>query len=441
MKKQKLRIPTTFKLHLFIRNLSLILVGMTIYISAAIAHEREAYKGALPVPGTSEYSEYLTLNQAGIVLRKGEFRLYWKEDGDLEFNFYKTEKVWNSGTGGKGKILAFADDGILVIKDKVGEIIWSANKKAANKLKLQSDRNLVLFDSSDKIVWESGTTLTPLITSDVQAINADVEAAQDFVIPEDVDKKYIRIRAEGADGGKKQVKEAWGTTRFTVNGGAGATIKGLFEIGTGENMIPPGAIIRFIVGKKGATRTGQTTAGCEGGGGTGVIVKKPHDDKWYILLVAGGGGGAYSDCCTDKQPGKEANISENGSSGGGSNGGAGGKNGHSGDTPGWDQNGTGFPGSGIKDLEPDWDENTLPRGSSYGSGPFGYGAGGGRGTSGGGGGGYSGGGSGSAYQEGGGGGSYINKSMAIEKSLTANGTTSDTKDGYVKYKFTNSDSL
>ena len=222
--------------------------------------------------------------------------------------------------------------------------------------------------------------------------------------------------------------------------------------------------MRVIIGKKGATRTGQTTSGCQGGGGTAVFVKKPNDTNWYLLMVAGGGGGAYSDCCTDKNPGKQAKTSENGSSGNGFKGGDGGKDGFCGGAYEDPLNGFNFtkpansstyvggPGAGAFGCDKaSWpngnnDTESLPTGTkgfseSDSEGTWGFGGGGASGTSGGGGGGYSGGGYGSAYNSGGGGGSYINSSMVIEKVLTANGTTSDTKDGYVKYKFTNSDSL
>ncbi|MCB0563861.1 MAG: ricin-type beta-trefoil lectin domain protein [Phaeodactylibacter sp.] len=431
--------------------LAALILGLNL---SASAQPTEALRGALPIPGTSQTSEYLTLNQHGNVLYNNGTALRWEENGNLVLYFYGQEELWSSNTGGKGNMLVFQNsDGKLVIKNQTGNIIWSAPGTSGKTLKVLEDRNMVLFNGNNQQIWETNTTLPQLNGSSRTTVVFSGEKAQDFMIPSNTTAKYLYLHAEGADGGKREVKELWGTTRFTVNGGAGATVKGNFEIGTGTNMIPPGSILRFIVGAKGPTRTGQTTAGCAGGAGTAVFVKKPNIRDWHLLMVAGGGGGAYSDCCTDKHPGKQAEISESGSSGGGSNGTSGGSNGDAGEacvSIGGNPGGGAF-GSTRTSPDPAWpngnnDPSSLPTGSQrmqsggaiqHEASPWGFGGGGQEATSGAGGGGYSGGGTNGAYQSGGGGGSYFNDAMGSHKIMTANGSTSDTGHGYAKYELTN----
>ena len=160
-----------------------------------------------------------------------------------------------------------------------------------------------------------------------------------------------------------------------------------------------------------------------------------------MLITAGGGGGAYSDCCTKKVAGKQGKITTSGGSGAGPHPGAGGKNGKIGAFPPNDIF-TGYPGAGAFGdgttytiegwPDGDTDPKALPIGGSGGA--WGFGAGGRDGISGGGGGGYSGGGAGTAYNGGGGGGSYLSD-IAVKNIMKENGTTSDTKDGFVTYQF------
>lgn len=110
---------------------------------------------------------------------------------------------------------------------------------------------------------------------------------RDFYIPQNVQHDYLYLHAEGADGGARIVKEAGGSIRHIVNGGSGATIKAIFKIGTGTGEIPPGSLIRMIVGGAGKSRTSQASLSGGGGGGTAVLFKAP--DKSYsefqLLMV------------------------------------------------------------------------------------------------------------------------------------------------------------
>ena len=427
-------------------------------LSLALIAASTANKGALPVPKKSYTSEFLTLDQSGTILENDEVSLKWEDNGELVLYYYGIEILWSSETGGKGTLLTFnSRNGKLLIEDKKGNTIWSTEASGGNVLKVERKHNLVMLDSSNEIIWETGTSIPGLRTGDVYTIETKI-APKDFMIPPDVSYQYIVLRAEGGDGGAKHVKEAGGAVRFKVAGGSGATIISAFEIGTGTNMIPPGSTLRVIIGKRGRNRTGQGTTGCAGGAGTAVLLKKPNKKMWRLLMVAGGGGGAYSDCCTDKRPGKSAEITENGSSGGGSNGGSGGQNGYAGESPSFTTSYDPTPGGGafgeLADTEagynqvegaPGWpggnsSPKTLPTGGiggANGSGPWGFGGGGAAGRGGAGGGGYSGGGSGKAYRGGGGGGSYLNTNFAVPGTTKKikNDPTNNPENGVVKYQF------
>lgn len=308
-----------------------------------------------------------------------------------------------------------------------------------------------------------------------------VDLPQDYLLPSSA-SGYLYLRAEGADGGK-----SYSNNKTCVGeGGEGATIKGLFQIGTSQNMIPPGSTIRFLVGLHGEHKKSVTGFdGAGGGGGTGILFKAPNQDDWTILLVAGGGGGGCSDGGSSARAGKPGQTTENGGDGGGSNGGDGGKDalngGRASDNgayaggglfgsqpnrtsddllqygdPGWygvryvETEATYYAdGSIASPLEYGYHYDIDPQGgngantdnsSLWNVTGGGWGVGGGGGGmgngGGGGGGGYSGGGGGGDYG-GGGGGSYISP-MAISFAKIENGTTCEPADGYGHYQITSS---
>ena len=284
---------------------------------------------------------------------------------------------------------------------------------------------------------------------------------RDFYIPQNVQHDYLYLHAEGADGGARIVKEAWGSIRHIVNGGSGATIKAIFKIGTGTGEIPRGSRIRMIIGGAGKSRTSQDQQASGGGGGTAVLFKAPStaSSKFKLLMVAGGGG--MSDCCTVKFQGRSAETGTSGSSGNG-NGGvfSGGSDGNGGESDAVEHVGAGGgaftaggsgslanggAGGGIDDPHGGrggYNDGIAFIGDTYSEGGCGYGAGGqGNAANGGGGGGYSGGGvvGGDTFRGGGGGGgSYLNSDLAKDSYKVKNPTTSDPKDGFVQYQFMNS---
>ncbi|MEZ4963645.1 MAG: ricin-type beta-trefoil lectin domain protein [Saprospiraceae bacterium] len=410
---------------------------------AATAADSLLYIGKLPVPGTHNFSDYLTLDQSGTILENDQVTLKWQSDGNLVLYYCNKRILWSSNTQNKGAILTFQkSDGTLVIKNASGQHIWSATGTTANKLVIQWDHNLALFDSAGKQLWTTDTAYELLPADDSPHTISFSESIQEYIIPPNCTYKYLYLRAEGADGGKRRVEETWGDVRFQVAGGSGATIIGIFEIGTGHTMIPPGSSLRFMPGQGGKTETDQMTDGCSGGGGTGIMVRKPNEKYWHLLLVAGGGGGAYSDCCTSKKEGKSASTTEDGGNGGadkssgGTNGGDGSAGFMSGGNAGGGINNVGWANKVTIYGSTDYAVAGLP-GQETGYEHISMGPGGESGLGGGGGGGFSGGGAGLDYNPGGGGGSFVNTNFAVAEFRRENSPTTNTRDGFVDYQFGN----
>ncbi|MEM9261696.1 MAG: hypothetical protein AAGA62_18795, partial [Bacteroidota bacterium] len=74
---------------------------------------------------------------------------------------------------------------------------------------------------------------------------------REHLIPFGFEGAKIKLVLRGADGGVRIVREIDGAERFRVEAGAGSTIAGTFTIGNGPNEIPPGSMVRMIVGQKG----------------------------------------------------------------------------------------------------------------------------------------------------------------------------------------------
>lgn len=280
----------------------------------------------------------------------------------------------------------------------------------------------------------------------------------DFVIPDDPTVDEIEFTLKGGDGGFARL-----TNNCKSDGGEGATVTARFKIGEGDDAIPRGATLRFVVGRAGEKGTGNnvlftgSTYG-GGGGGTGLLYKEPEDPLWTIVAVAGGGGGAYQGrlvgFCIDSKEGHGGRAVESGGDGDGGlnpgDGGTFGDGGRAGGLAGIELSGGGggylTRGGGVRCSGRDigQGEAGYPEGGAGGGsegcfgltfrdGGYGFGGGGVGTGSGGGGGGYSGGGGGGSTGAGGGGGSYV-KTGSEERSITAGGTTGDTFDGFASYK-------
>ena len=93
----------------------------------------QASIGALPIPGSNNTSEYLTLNQHGTILENDKVNLEWQGDGNLVIYNAVGKAIWASATadsqkGGKGgQELILAPDGKLSIQNIDGNAIWQIN--------------------------------------------------------------------------------------------------------------------------------------------------------------------------------------------------------------------------------------------------------------------------------------------------------------------------
>lgn len=275
---------------------------------------------------------------------------------------------------------------------------------------------------------------------------------RDFIIPENVTFSQITFLAAGGDGGRRQVPGSAGTG-CTAEGGKGAAIAATFAIGCGPDQIPPGSLIRFVVGEHGDNHTGYGIEGAGGGGGTGILFRAQNNCQWEPLIIAGGGGGAYASGACQTSDGKPAEAGASGSGGKGNNSGSGGHNGNGGN------NGVNFAGGGGG-ASGDGENISCSTGSNWGGGKkgnfeggaggadgstscgggrdggYGYGGGGLGDASGGGGGGASGGGAGGTSGGGGGGGSFIHP-MKISNMIDVGGSTRNPDDGVAGYQFLN----
>ncbi|MCB0534929.1 MAG: ricin-type beta-trefoil lectin domain protein [Lewinellaceae bacterium] len=115
---------------------------------------------------------------------------------------------------------------------------------------------------------------------EMQAQSFTVTEEKDIVVPADQDKMYVEL--QGGDGGRIKLAQ----------GGRGATIRGILNIGTGTGMIKPGGTLRFIAGAAGGTVPDGVDNSGGGGGASGLIYKAPGSSQWDIIAVAAAGGGA-----------------------------------------------------------------------------------------------------------------------------------------------------
>ncbi|MEL7118332.1 MAG: hypothetical protein AAFO07_02795 [Bacteroidota bacterium] len=299
--------------------------------------------------------------------------------------------------------------------------------------------------------------------SDVQIINSIIENYQDFIVPDDNTLKELNLELEGADGGwiEYNYYDRFRRSRTQrVNGGKGANISLTYEIGNGNGQIPPGSILRFMVGNRAQREkideVPHEGIGAGGGGGTGVLLSKDGGSKWHLILVAGGGGGGAIKIEEEEirtSPGLPGvvertntthvytrQVKASGSIGDG----------------GEFHQLTGGGGGAFKDGKYEkgmlyygnagWKNRNFgeePLGGLGGThedcrdGGWGFGGGGSGHQGGGGGGGYSGGGAGLPGFGGSGGSSFVERTIVrpINVSKQQKGNTDNPGDGYVRYQF------
>lgn len=279
------------------------------------------------------------------------------------------------------------------------------------------------------------------------------ERLTDVSVPNDA--SLVLVDLKGGDGGNATVTGV-STGKCLARGGAGATVKAIFKIGSSAGQIPAGSTLRFIRGEKGESEVfagiaGAGDAGGAGGGGSAVLYREAgstSNSDWKILANAGGGGGGYTGAfafiCTDKNNGRGGRSLTSGGTGklqsgtsntqGGEDGeagedilpGAGGGGGATGaaDNP---ANGAGAQAGGTEGGAGGHCAGCETGGWGFGAGGFAfYGPGGG--------GGYSGGGAGSIDYAGGG-GSYVSSMHSGAEITAGNDGGGQETDGLITYEF------
>ncbi len=313
-------------------------------------------------------------------------------------------------------------------------------------------------------LWSArGATQTELVCDGAPHTVEFSGTFQDFIVPSDPSVGQIQVTLKGGDGGFARLGNL-----CKSDGGEGATVFLVLEIGDGDGKIPYGSTLRFVVGRAGEKGTGEAVLGTGftyggGGGGTGFLYKAPDSDTWLTLAVAGGGGGAYQGAivgiCVDNEEGQGGRATQNGGDGNGDiepgQGGSSGSGGQAGGISGLEISGGGggqwHAGSGITctDISQFYEvaegQSGFPEGGAGGGsegcvsftfrdGGYGFGGGGSGVGAGGGGGGFSGGGGGGTTGRGGGGGSYANLNYTSNPQIQEGGTTGETVDGFALYK-------
>ena len=277
---------------------------------------------------------------------------------------------------------------------------------------------------------------------------------QDFLVPS-LAGASVFFTLQGGDGGSATADPLIGSTDFFVGGEGAQAVIGC-TIGTGTGELAPGGTIRFIVGDRGQSASGESAAVGGGGGGTGVLYLPPGGD-WgidgVVLAAAGGGGGAKAQAPVTgaRGVGRDGRADECGGDfySDPSDGGTGGCNG---------QGGNGSRGAGggafsngenaVGDSDAEGKQG-FPNGGAGGTGGFaspgldegdgGWGFGGGasgEGLNGGAGGGYSGGGGGEqggSSNRGTGGGSFVNATYSTNSSGTLAGFSPVADTGFAQY--------
>lgn len=169
-----------------------------------------------------------------------------------------------------------------------------------------------------------------LICGSRQAVPYNGHGVQDFTIPTVDPPQFLRLIAEGADGGDAK---AGTNDHCQSSGGRGAVATALFKVGFDDGQLAPGGKIRFIIGQAGETDFGNPAEASQGagGGGSGILYLRPGGgfSDWKILIAGGAGGGAHQavavKVCVDSHDGDDGRKGECGS---GYYGGCGGRDGN-----------------------------------------------------------------------------------------------------------------
>jgi len=113
-----------------------------------------------PVSVSKDFT--FSTSQAQLLLKTGEYALYWQGDGNLVLR-HSGKAIWATGTNGQGTHLIFQGDGNLVLRSS-GTAIWSTGTADAQKsghggrlLTLFPNGNLTITNDQGKVIWQTNT--------------------------------------------------------------------------------------------------------------------------------------------------------------------------------------------------------------------------------------------------------------------------------------------
>lgn len=128
----------------------------------------------------------------------------------------------------------------------------------------------------------------------------------DLAVPLTAEGKWLHLYLRGGDGGFGRAT-AGGTFYCSAKkyAGVGGLLDFSVQVGFGDDQIPPGSIIRLIVGDKGKNQKSAGSAQGGGGGGTAVLYRRMEkadntsqwqlSSDWKVIAVAGGGSGSSTE--------------------------------------------------------------------------------------------------------------------------------------------------
>lgn len=137
---------------------SLLVVTMAVVAAAGISLTLMSYASTNDTLSTGQS---LSAGQ-NLYSSTKNMRLAMQTDGNLVIYASSGKAVWTSGTYGTGSNnrLTMQTDGNLIIYTAANKAVWAShtwNTGTNNHLVMQTDGNLVIYTSSGKAVWQSGT--------------------------------------------------------------------------------------------------------------------------------------------------------------------------------------------------------------------------------------------------------------------------------------------
>ena len=130
-------------------------------VSDAAGNAADTVQRSVQVIATNNDSlsanQQLTANQR-ITSANGSHYLIMQGDGNLVLYTSSNRALWATGTNGSGAIRArFQGDGNLVLRNSSGSSVWSSKTNGSGAIRLQvvNQGNVYLFNSAGNVVWQA----------------------------------------------------------------------------------------------------------------------------------------------------------------------------------------------------------------------------------------------------------------------------------------------